>query len=237
MRSRSRTPERRNRDRSHESARHRKESHTLATTSSPKKQVARSRSRSRSPGRKVGEPKANTTSSSTNAAAQKPPESSNHNASTSLQPVPDESAKPKDSNVGEKQDQKPPLDQLQRSPENSLEPAKDEMRRSPRGEARIGHETEVKARERTPSPPRQPRFMNNQAAARDGSYPRRNSRSPPKGPRLFPRSSVAQSNSNLHSGRRLPGASRGHDASAADARKADRPERINVTATQDAEVT
>lgn len=186
---------------------------SLSTSTSHPKKTA---STGESPRRNQGETKSD---QSTNVTESKLSISQN---------VPDNKAPSKSSPLGRKPDEKPLLSNLQQQPQHASNHIKDEVRRSPARE----HDPEFKARERTPSPPRQPRFMNNQSS-RDGPHGRRSSRSPPRAPRTFPRSSLAQSTAGLHTGRRPPlaGAS-----STTDSKKVDKPERPNVTAGIDAEI-
>ncbi len=166
------------------------------------------------------------------------------------QPAPDRVHRPTDTPLSERLEQRPSLPPptvAPRSPRH-IEFNKNETR-SPRREPQTQQDTNVKTRERSTSPPRQPRHMGNQPT-RDGQYSRRTSRSPPRGPRnaakIFsaPGATPPSHTTGVHGGRRPPPPGRPaqgpHDApnlTEPHTKRSNRLDRAPVTASLDAEVT
>ncbi|KAF8630409.1 hypothetical protein AX15_002960 [Amanita polypyramis BW_CC] len=255
--SRSRTPEQRKRDHAGEHLSGRPDAQvdpgSMHTSPSPtKRKPSRSRSRGRSS--KVVENNKELPAPNPKTKDQKPSlEKTITQKDSSQRSAPDHvistKPEPKPSLTS------PPLAQ-QRSPQQQLGTNNNEPRGSPRRETQASRDMDIKMRERTPSPHRQPRHVGSQPT-RDGPYARRSSRSPPRGPRNLlkttPASSTAQPQpphtSNIHGGRRPaplgmpPHARPGHgpyDASSAiaeqHAKRANKNERLPVTTQIDAEI-
>lgn len=248
--SRSRTPEQRKRDYAGGFPSDRSKAQgnlgSLNTATSPSKRklsLSRSRSRTR-PAHKVPEDRSFASPKVTEKRAFQ--ETSAIQNRPSQQPAPDRATHSKDAPLGNKLEQKGPLASpkaAQRSPRQLQEP-KEEPRSSPKLQA--NQETDVKMRDRSASPPRQPRHMGNQAT-RDGPYIRRSSRSPPRGPRNAPK--ISAPSPHPSGGRRPPPlallpysrASHGlHDTSNSmiepHAKRNTKSERVSVTASLDAEI-